>query len=71
MKKKIAITLLLLGFLSATLYAQVPVGLKYDVNGIPLNGYFDPLIYNPEEKITGIYYSDAYEKGYYYAYKTI
>ncbi|MBO9594710.1 MAG: hypothetical protein J7599_17535 [Niabella sp.] len=66
MKKKITLTLLLLSFLCKMLYAQIPVGLKYDINGIPLNGYLDPLIYNPKEKITGIYYSDAYEKGYYF-----
>ncbi|WP_300596819.1 hypothetical protein [Niabella sp.] len=66
MKKKIATLLLLLTFLSKLLQAQIPVGLKYDINSTPLNGYFDPLTYNPKEKITAIYYSDSYEKGYYF-----
>jgi len=66
MKKKVATILLLLTFLSKMLLAQICVGLKYDINGTPLNGYFDALTYNPKEKITGIYYSDSYENGYYF-----
>src|SRR5690554_5769227 len=46
--------------------AQIPVGVKYDVNGIPLNGHFDPIIYSPDKKISRVHNSDSYENGYYY-----
>lgn len=46
--------------------AQIPIGVKYDINGIPLNGYFDPIIYSPDKKISKVHNSDSYEVGYYY-----
>lgn len=49
-------------------YSQVQVGLKHDINGIPFNGYFDPLIYSPVNKITKVYSGSygSYEFGYYF-----
>lgn len=47
-------------------FAQTPIGVKFDINGMSLNGYYDPLIYSPEKKISKIHFSDSYEKGYYY-----
>jgi len=47
-------------------YSQIPVGLKFDLNGQPLNGYFDPLTYSPDKKLTAVHNSDSYEVGYYY-----
>lgn len=48
------------------LYAQVPVGYKFDVNGIPFNGYYDAMIYAPEKQLQHTHLSDSYEIGYYY-----
>ncbi|MEN8137591.1 MAG: hypothetical protein ABFR62_04085 [Bacteroidota bacterium] len=47
-------------------YSQVQVGLKFDINGVPFNGYFDPLSYSPKKNLTVIHRSDSYEVGYYY-----
>jgi hypothetical protein len=63
--KLILISFMLLGAFNLT-YSQVQVGLKYDINGIPFNGYFDPFTYSPDKKVTQIHYSDSYEKGAYY-----
>ena len=46
--------------------AQIPVGVKYDINGMPLNGYLDQIIYSPKKKISNVHYSGYYESGYYY-----
>lgn len=60
-------------FLSITLwmfvgmaFSQVPVGYRFDVNGIPFNGYYDVMTYAPEKKLTEKHMSDSYEVGYYY-----
>ena len=47
-------------------HAQTPIGLNHDVNGMPLNGYFDPLTYAPDKKVSEVYNSDSYETGHYY-----
>ncbi|MCK4677910.1 MAG: hypothetical protein KAT48_07245 [Bacteroidales bacterium] len=47
-------------------YSQIPVGLKFDLNGQPFNGYFDPFTYSPEKKLSVVHNSDSYEVGYYY-----
>ncbi len=46
--------------------AQTPVGLKHDVNGIPFNGYYDPMSYTPVKKISRVHSLESFEKGYYY-----
>ncbi len=48
------------------MYSQVNVGLKYDLNGLPLNGYFDILTYSPKKKLSITHNSDSYEVGYYF-----
>lgn len=63
--KAIITLLLFLGILNLT-YSQIQVGLKYDVNGIPFNGYFDAFTYSPDKKIIQLHNSDSYEKGAYY-----
>ena len=47
-------------------YAQVPVGLQFDINGQALHGYFDPITYSPIKKLTYTHNSDSYETGHYY-----
>lgn len=47
-------------------FSQVPVGYRFDVNGIPFNGYFDAMTYAPEKQLTEKHLSDSYEVGYYY-----
>jgi hypothetical protein len=61
-------TIIFLTFLLTVncLSAQITIGVKYDINGMPLNGYFDPIIYSPDKKISKVHNSDSYEKGYYY-----
>jgi len=44
-------------------YAQTPVGLLYDMNAVPLNGYFDPLTYLPGKRVK-ISKLNFYEEGY-------
>ena len=46
--------------------AQIEIGIKHDLNGISLNGYFDPIIYSPEKKIFKVHGSSSYDPGYYY-----
>ncbi len=64
MKK--AIILLTFLMLVKCVDAQEPIGVKYDVNGMPFNGYFDPIIYAPKKKIMKVHNSGSYETGYYY-----
>lgn len=47
-------------------FSQVPVGYRFDVNGIPFNGYYDAMTYAPEKQLTEKHMSDSYEVGYYY-----
>lgn len=47
-------------------FAQVPLGIKHDVNGMPLNGYHDPMTYSPKKRLLNIHNLDSYETGYYY-----
>lgn len=63
--KKILFLLTLLLIIKCT-FSQIPIGQKYDINGTPLNGYIDPLVYAPDKKISYTHYSDSYEQGYYY-----
>lgn len=49
-----------------TAWSQIPVGLKYDVNGMPFNGYFDPLIYSPAKRLSLVHNPDSYELGCYF-----
>ncbi|MCB0807618.1 MAG: hypothetical protein KDC05_17620, partial [Bacteroidales bacterium] len=56
----------LLFFINTNLSSQIPVGLKHDINGIPFNGYFDPMIYSPDEKISSTINEFSYERGYYF-----
>lgn len=65
MSKPVFFSIILLITISTT-YSQIPVGQKYDCNGIAFNGYFDPLIYSPEKKLSTVHNSDSYEVGYYY-----
>jgi len=62
---RIIITVIFLLIINV-LYSQVPVGLKFDINGKPFNGYFDPLTYSPEKELWIVHNSDSYELGYYY-----
>jgi hypothetical protein len=59
----LSFTLLLITKLTFT---QIPIGLKIDCSGYAFNGYFDPLTYSPENKITKVHNSDSYEIGYYF-----
>lgn len=63
--KKVLFFLILLLSVKFT-FAQIPIGLKFDLNGEPLNGYFDPLLYSPKRIISNVHNSDSYEIGYYY-----
>jgi hypothetical protein len=65
MRKPIFISIMLLVTFYST-YSQIPVGLKYDCNGYAFNGYYDPLTYSPDKKISIVHNSDSYEVGYYY-----
>lgn len=58
--------LFVISFTSSALFSQTPVGYKFDLNGQPFNGYYDHIIYHPEEKLSIIHQSDSYEAGYYY-----
>jgi hypothetical protein len=66
MKARVIIISAILILLFNFCHSQIPVGLKYDVNGLPLNGYFDALTYAPERKLSRVHNSDSYEIGYYY-----
>ncbi len=61
-------TIILLSFLIILkcANAQTPIGVKHDLNGMPFNGYFDPILYSPDKKITEVHNSDSYEIGYYF-----
>lgn len=60
-------SLLLLSFIFAfNLIAQNPIDAQFDINGMPLHGYFDQMLYQPELKISQVHQSDSYELGYYY-----
>src|SRR5512133_2189698 len=48
------------------LYSQVPIGVKFDINGQNMNGYYDPLVYSPDKKVSVLHFSESYEYGYYY-----
>jgi hypothetical protein len=48
------------------LVSQIPIGLKFDINGRQFNGYFDPFTYSPRKELRIVHYSDSYEKAYYY-----
>lgn len=63
---KTIITTILLFLAINSLFSQTPVGQKFDCNGMPFNGYFNPLTYSPIDKVTEKCTSDIYEKGYYY-----
>ncbi len=65
MKPALIFSIILLLTFNA-IYAQIPVGLKYDCNGYAFNGYYDPLTYSPAKKLTKVHNSDSYEVGYYY-----
>jgi len=65
MRKPVFLSIMLF-LIFGTTYSQVPVGLKYDCNGYAFNGYFDPLIYSPDKKLSIVHNSDSYEIGYYY-----
>lgn len=62
---RIIITVIFLLIINV-LHSQIPVGLKFDLNGKPFNGYFDPLTYSPEKELWIVHNSDSYEVGYYY-----
>ncbi len=63
MKNKLIVGLLLVISFS---YAQIPIGLKYDVNSVPFNGYYDALTYNPEKSIANVYTVENFDNGYYF-----
>lgn len=65
MRKPIFFSIILLLTIYTT-YSQIPVGLKYDCNGYAFNGYFEPLTYSPDKKLSIVHNSDSYEVGYYY-----
>lgn len=48
------------------LNAQNDVGYHIDLDGNPIEGYYDPIAYSPETSISKIHQSSSYEKGYYY-----
>ncbi len=60
------IVFFILNFIVTVSFSQTPVGYKFDLNGHPFNGYYDHIIYHPEEKLSIIHQSDSYEIGYYY-----
>lgn len=65
MRKTLIFSIILLCTVNL-IYSQIPIGFKYDCNGYAFNGYFDPLTYSPNEKLTKVHNSDSYEVGYYY-----
>lgn len=65
MRKPVFLSIMLLLIFNTT-YSQIPIGLKYDCNGYAFNGYFDPLTYSPDKKLSIVHNSDSYEVGYYY-----
>ncbi|RLD59903.1 MAG: hypothetical protein DRJ05_05685, partial [Bacteroidetes bacterium] len=66
MKNNRVITTVIFLLIIGVAYPQVPVGLKFDINGKPFNGYFDPFTYAPEKELRIVHNSDSYEVGYYY-----
>lgn len=46
--------------------AQIPVGHKFDINGIPFNGFYDRLSYSPKNKLSISLKSGDFEPGHYY-----
>ena len=64
--KKITLPIILLFLFFNMCFAQSNVGFVHDINGFPLNGYYDPFTYAPEEAIFTVHNSDSYEVGYYY-----
>lgn len=68
MVSKKGFVLILFFILLGSLYAQSPVGLKFDIDGQAFNGTFDPLNYKPLRRLSLSHNSDSYEKGYYYDY---
>lgn len=56
--------LAILTFASAA-NAQIPVGYVFDINGMPIDGYLDPISYQPSNSVKVIYNSDSYEPGSY------
>jgi hypothetical protein len=58
------ITLFILN--TVDVFSQVPVGLKYDINGEPFNGYYDPLTYSPKNKLSINLKTGLFERGSYY-----
>lgn len=63
--KKTTLFLILVIFTTLS-YSQEQIGLLYDLDGLPLNGYFDPIAYAPKNKISKVHYGESYEVGYYY-----
>lgn len=56
----------LLIVLTNTLFSQTPIGFNYDLNGKPLNGYYDALTYSHQKSIIYSHNSNSFEIGYYY-----
>jgi len=47
-------------------HAQIEVGLMHDLKGVPLNGYFDPIIFSSQKTVYSTPIPDSYELGHYY-----
>lgn len=59
--------LILIVIFCTKISAQIAVGTKHDLNGIPLDGYYDPILYAPNYKINKTnYLLNKYQYGYYY-----
>jgi len=56
----------LLIVLANSLFSQTPIGLSYDLNGNPMNGFYDALTYSHQKSINYTHYATSYEIGYYY-----
>lgn len=46
--------------------SQTPIGYKFDLNALPLEGHFDPLTYNSDNGINIRHSPKTYEKGAFY-----
>jgi hypothetical protein len=64
MKRTCSVILLFLLGISIS-QAQIEVGLKHNLDGIPLNGYFDPMIFSSEKTVYFSPEPNTFEQGYY------
>jgi hypothetical protein len=57
--------LLIASFIVFPLYSQSAVGIKFDINGMPLHGYHNPLTYLSKKSISKMNNDETFENGFY------